>query len=404
MEQQLRVWLRYTVVLGLYVSPRKRPPAKKSPQLSAEAAAPVHGKRLAWAGRSKLGFRYRLEIVYLNALLPWICVLYVNALIWHELVGDVMLSWLLTILFFSSQAFSSLLIAAEGIWRRQQHEEFLRRLQEIELSLKLRLKQDVNVGWLVRRVRCLLEYLLWLTFICYCLFIYNFAYLQYVGYFWYSIWFIITMRLRLIQLLIYVRVLQHYMKCLCMKLQQVVAYRMAPNRQLMDINYEKLQSLDYLLAIKEIYTLLFKEFQLLNDFAGWSLFSIVLSYMLDCGCTLYWTLLSWEAYEERRKYRIAGFWWFVPMTVIVWHLCLLCDNCMKLDRFIAELLSKIIITRPSKSLHSYRLLVHQFSAQLQLQYIEVTGKSFFTLNLRLIMSIGIAISTYMVIAIQFLTI
>ncbi|XP_053949410.1 putative gustatory receptor 39b [Anastrepha ludens] len=388
MEQQLRDWLRYTVVLGFYVSPCKHQPIK----------------HLVWAERPKVRFRYRLKIIYLYALLPWICVLYVNALIYRKFVAGVMLSWLLTMVFFSSQAFSNLLIAAEGIWRRQQHEEFLRRLQEIELSLKLRLKQDVNVGWLVRRVRCLLEYLLWLTFICYCLFIYNFAYLQYVGYFWYSIWFAITMRLRLIQLLIYVRVLQHYMKCLCMKLQQVVAYRMAPNRQLMDINYEKLQSLDYLLAIKEIYALLFKEFQLLNDFAGWSLFSIILSYMLDYGCTLYWALLSWEGYQERRKYCIACFWWFVPMTAIVWHLCLLCDNCMKLDRFIAELLSKIIITRSSKSLHSYRLLVHQFSTQLQLQYIEVTGKSFFTLNLRLLMSIGIAISTYMVIVIQFLTI
>ncbi|XP_017474682.1 PREDICTED: putative gustatory receptor 39b [Rhagoletis zephyria] len=404
MEQQLRAWLRYSIVFGLYTQSCEEHTTNKIEYCSPSSPAARQNKRPAWCVSIKINCHQRLKNAYLYALLPWICALYVNGLVWRRPIPGTMLSWLVATLFFTSQTLSTLLIAAEGIWRQQEHEEFLRLLQEIELSLKLRLKQDIKLDWLAQYVRFLLKYLLSISFICYGLFIYNFAPLQYVGYFWNSIWFALTMRFRLLQLMIYVRVLQHYMECLCVKVRQVVAYRTAPSQQLMDIDYAKLQSLECLLAIKEIYSLLFRGFQLLINFAGWSLFSIITSYMLDYGCTLYWAMLSWEGYLERRNYYIACFWWLLPMTAIIWHLCSWCDNCIKLDRSLAALMTKIIISRFSKSLRSYRLLVHQFSTQLQLQRIEVTATNFFTLDLRLIMSIGIAIATYLVIVIQFLSI
>ncbi|XP_050329712.1 uncharacterized protein LOC126759135 [Bactrocera neohumeralis] len=393
MEQQFRAWLRYSLVFGFYISPTPNA-CKKSAQATS-------------LSRTNHGFTcslQRLKKLYLYVLLPWLCVLYVNGLASRKSISGTVLSWTVAMVDFSSQALSNIVMAAEGIWRQQQHETFLRLLHEIEFSLRLRLRLDIKLDVFLPRVRQLLRFQLWLSAICVLIFVYNFIKWQYIGYFWYSIWFAIAMRLRLIQLLIYVCVLRHYMRCLCLKLQQLVAYRMAPSQQLLDVNYEKLQTLAYLLAIKDIYDLLYKAFELLNAFAGWSLFSIIFCYMLDYGCTLYWALLSWEGYLERRNYYVACFWWLLPMTIIIWHLCYLCHNCKQLDRLIASMLCRIIVVNSSQSMCAYRMLLQQFSTQLQLQCIEVTARNFFTLNIRLIMSIFTCIATYLVIIIQFLNI
>lgn len=330
MEQQIRAWLRYSIVLGLYVSPTEATPYIHNSNHCPANTSALRGERQMWLKQRQAFQRERLKRIYLRLLMPLLCVLYVNGLLRRKPVPGTMLSWTVATIFFSSQALSNFLLAGEALWRQQEHETLLRLLHEIELSLKLRLRQDVRLDWLLPRVRWLLRYLLWTSVLFFVLFVYNFVELQYIGYFWYSIWFAIAMRLRLIQLLIYVRVLQHYLECLSMKLSQLVAYRVAPSRQLMDVNYARLQSLEYLVAIKEIYDLLFKAFQQLNDFAGWSLFSIILCYMLDYGCTLYWSLLSWEGYLERRNYYIACFWWLLPMSLITWHICHLCHSCRQL--------------------------------------------------------------------------
>ncbi|XP_017475002.1 PREDICTED: putative gustatory receptor 23a [Rhagoletis zephyria] len=321
----------------------------------------------------------------------------------HRPIPGNILSWMVATIFYSSQAFSTFVIVAEGIWRQQEHEEFLRLLQEIELSLKLRLNQDVNLDWCDRKVRFLLNYLLWMSLICYYLVFYYSPTLEYNAYFWSILWFVFTMRFRLIQLLLYVRVLQHYMECLCMKVRQIVELRVAPSRQLMDVNYEKLQSLEYLQAIKEIYALLFREFQLLNDFAGWSLFGLITNYAFDFGFTAYCIIITFEGCVKHRKHYFTLLWWVLTTSVVVCHICLLCDKCKKLEHTLAALMSKIIISSSSKSLRQYRLLVHQFSTQLQLQPIEVTAKHFFTLDLRLITWLTLSTITYLVILIEFLS-
>ncbi|XP_054088329.1 uncharacterized protein LOC128922314 [Zeugodacus cucurbitae] len=395
MEQQIRAWLRYSLVFGFYMSPTPDTSNNSAQATSLYAALPRNGFKFSLQ---------RLKKLYLFALLPWLCGLYVNGLSSRKPVPGTMLSWTVATMFFSSQALSTMLMTAEGIWRQQQHETFLRLLHEIEFSLRLRLRQDIRLSWFTSNVRQLLRFMLWLSIMCVLIFVYNFIKLQYIGYFWYSIWFAVAMRLRLIQLLIYVRVLRHYLECLCLKLQQLVAYRTAPSQQLLDINYERLQSLEYLRAIKQIYDLIYKAFELLNEFAGWSLFSIIFSYMLDYGCTLYLALLSWEGYLERRNYYVACFWWLLPMTITIWHLCYLCHNCKQLDRLIASLLARIIIVSSTQSMCAYRIFLQQFSTQLQLQCIEVTARNFFTLNLRLITSICTYTAAYLVIIIQFLNI
>ncbi|XP_036213612.2 putative gustatory receptor 39b [Bactrocera oleae] len=394
MEQQLRAWLRCSLVFGLYMSPAS------STQYTNNKSAAL-SKRLTWLERKQILQQQRLKEIYLHLLFVGLCVTYVKALATRKPIPGVA-SLAACTLIFSLQALSSIVIVAEGLWRQQQHEAFLRLLHEIEFSLKLRLRGDITLDCWASRVRWHLKYLLWLSLICFVVAVYHFMQLQHLGYYWHAIWYNIIIRLRIIQLCIYVCVLRNYLECLCMKLQQLVAYRTAPSQQLLDINYEKMQTLAYLLAIKDIYDLLYKTFELLNEFAGWSLFVIITCYILDYGCALYFSLLSYEGFLESSAYYVPAFWWLVPMTATIWHICYLCHDCTQLDRLLAARLRRLIIMSSSRSVRSYRTLLQRFSTQLELQYIVVTGRNFFILDLRLIMAILATVASYLVVLIQFL--
>ncbi|XP_069966779.1 putative gustatory receptor 39b [Bactrocera oleae] len=286
-------------------------------------------RRLAWLGRKQILQIQRMKAICLYVQLGGICAVFVKGLVALKPIPG-MASEAVSTLLFGLQASTSIVIVAEGLWRQQQHEEFLRLLHEIEFSLKLRLREDIKLDCWASRARWHLKYLLWLSLICFVVALYHFKQLQHLAYYWHGLWYNIIIRLRIIQLCVYVCVLRNYMECLCLKLQQLVAYRTAPSLQLLDINYEKMQTLAYLLAIKDIYDLLYKAFELLNEFAGWSLCAIITCYILDFGCMSYWVLLSYKGFLESSTYYVAGFWWLVPMTAMIWHICYLCYKCTQL--------------------------------------------------------------------------
>ncbi|XP_049310821.1 putative gustatory receptor 39b [Bactrocera dorsalis] len=394
MEQQLRAWLRYSFAFGLYMSPNL-----KTTYINNRAAA--HSKRLAWLERKPIVTKQRLKEICLYIQLVGICVVFVKGLVSLKPIPG-MASEAVSTLLYALQALTCIIIVAEGLWRQQQQEAFLRLLHEIEFSLKLRLREDIKLHCWISCARWHLQYLLWLSLICFVVAVYYFMELQHMAYYWHAIWYNTIIRLRIIQLCVYVCVLRNYMACLCMKLQQLVAYRTAPNQQLLDVNYEKLQTLAYLLAIKDIYDLLYKAFELLCEFAGWSLFAIITSCILDYSCTLYWILLSFEGFMETSAYYVAGFWWLVPMTATIWHICYLCHKCSQLDRLLAARLRRLLIMSSSQSMRSYRILLQLFCTQLELQCIVVTGSNFFILDLRLVTAILATMTSQMVMLIQFL--
>lgn len=329
MEQQIRVWLRYCIPLGVYLRENNENTAKII-TIRNNKHDRDH-KQEAWSQtRQQATVNARLQQLHVSFLLCTICVLYTHGLYWRGYIPGLMLTWITSTVIFTSQICTNLLIIMETIWKRSQHETFLTLLDEIEVSLKLRLRQDVQRLALCRNMRAHLVHLLVISLAAMTLFIITSLWLNYIGYFWHGLWSIVTMRLRLIQIIMYVRILRHYLRCLCAKLCQIEAYRRAPDQQMLDINYEKLASLEYLLAIKEIYSLLHRCFRLLNNFAGWSLFSIITCYMFDFSCNVYWTLLSFDGFARRRYYYIAGPAAMFPLIALICHLCYLCDNCMKL--------------------------------------------------------------------------
>ncbi|XP_053949405.1 putative gustatory receptor 39b [Anastrepha ludens] len=397
MERHLRNWLRCCTILGIYLSPVEEDTSILTRSKIVQAS---NTRRQAWSSQP-ICHTYLLQRLYLALLALTVCTLYVHGLYMRDIENGLELTWLVATLVYTSQVFTHLFIFMEALWKREQHERFLLLLQEIEVLLKLRLKCDVRKPQLLMSLSRLLLGMVLLSFVGLSVFMTASVLLNDIGYAFHAAWSVVTFRVRILQLLIYTRIMRHYLECLCVKLRQVVACRTSPQSQLLDINYGKLESMELLLAIKENYALIFKAIQLLNDFAGWSLFGIIFGHMLDFTCHVYWTLLGLDGYDSPYNYMV-GLPAVLPFSVIVCYLCYVCDKCKKLGNTIAHLVSRLITVTSTQRTQRYCAVVHQLSTQLQLQRIEVTAKHFFVLDLRLIMSICTAIATNLVILIQFL--
>lgn len=323
MEHELRHWLRLCIFFGIYL----RQPKLENAVASSTLTLPTKSR----SGRHRDKQRLPMPPYYYLCLIALtLCALYLHGLYHCGSLPTLMLTWVASVILFSLQVLTNLLILMETACWRMQHAAFLQTLGQIEDALKLRLRANVYKPALLRDLRCLIGCCAVCSLLGLLLFMISTLWLNYIGLFWHGLWSILTMRVRIIQLLLYVRILQHYLECLYTKLRQIVAYRLAPQQQLLDIDYMKLASWESLLAIKEIYSLIYGAFHLLNYFAGWSLFGIVTCYMFDVSCNVYWTLLSLDGYQNRRYYYVAGPLTLLPLLAIICYLCFLCGRCSDL--------------------------------------------------------------------------
>ncbi|XP_054087007.1 putative gustatory receptor 39b [Zeugodacus cucurbitae] len=395
MEHELRHWLRLCTFFGIYRGPLKQ-------EFIVTRTTLTLPKNSSSCRRSATRHLLPPQHCYICLIALTLGALYVHGLHYCGSLPTLLLTWVASVVLFSLQVLTNLLILMETVCRRTQHAAFLQLLEQIEDAFKLRLRLNVHKNALLRDLRWLSGCFVVCSLVFWLLFVISTHWLNYIGFFWYGLWSILTMRVRIIQLLLYVRILQHYLECLHAKLRQIVAYQLAPQEQLLDIDYVKLTSVEALLAIKDIYTLIYGAFHLLNSFAGWSLFGIVSCYIFDVSCNIYWTLLSLDGWSNRRYYYMAGPLALLPLLAIVCYLCYICGKCKELARRIAFLLNQLKVMRSKQSLALYRQIVQQISAQIQLQQIEVTAQHFFVLELRLLVTIFSVTSTNFVILVQFL--
>ncbi|XP_050329079.1 putative gustatory receptor 39b [Bactrocera neohumeralis] len=404
MERQLRGWLRYCTYFGIYVGAFEdsslRVTIHNVNSTSSHFAIETR-RRAQWCRRAAICSTLTRQRLYLCLLMLVLGVVYTHGLITRATMPGI--SWVAATLLYSLHVMAVLFILLEAWHKQAQHDRFLQLLEQIEVTLRLRLQHKVQHAVLFNGLRRLIAYLLVFSMLGFALFALSTMWLPYVDYFWHGIWLIIIIRIRLIQLIVYLCILRHFLQCLCTRLRSIVAARLSLRCQILDVDCERLCLLQRLLAVKEIYELLHKEFQLLNDFAGWSLFASISSYLLDAICTLYWMLLSIEGFVRRRHYEIAGLFMLLPLAAILWYLMYLCDNCQQLARSVSQLLSKLmIINSANRALRPQRLLLYQFSAQLQIQRIEVSAHSFFILEMRFLIAICTVVVTNLVILVQIL--
>ncbi|XP_049310824.1 putative gustatory receptor 39b [Bactrocera dorsalis] len=344
MERQLRGWLRYCTYFGIYVGAFEdsnlRVTAHNVNSTSSNFAIDTR-KRAQWCRRAETCSTLMRQRLYLYLLTLVLGVLYTHGLITRATMPGI--SWVAATLLYSLHVMAVLFILLEALHKQAQHDRFLQVLEQIEVTLRLRLQQKVQHEVLFNGLRQLIAYLFVFSMLGFALFALSTIWLPYADYFWHGIWLVIIIRIRLIQLIVYLCILRHFLQCLCARLRSIVAARLTLRRQILDVDCERLCSLQRLLAVKEIYELLHKEFQLLNEFAGWSLFASISSYLLDAICTLYWMLLSIDGFVRRRHYEIAGLFMLLPLVVILWYLMYLCDNCQQLVRIYIYFLHLLIL-------------------------------------------------------------
>lgn len=320
--EYLRVWLRCCTIFGIYVSSRSEHALREASQRQ-----PTQ-RRAVWLSEPLI-ITFVLERMYVALLALIACTLYVHGLYARKIEDGLALTWLVATLVYTTQLLTHLAIFMEALWKRVENETFLQLLAEIEVSLQLRLNCDTRQHALRQSLRRWLLGLVTLSLVGFVIFTSVSVLLNDIGYLWHAAFSLLTLRMRILQLLLYACILRHYMECLCFKLRQLVAYRTAPERRVLDVNYEKLESLTFLLAFKENYALIFKAVGLFNNFAGWSLFGIIFGYMLDFTCHVYWSLLGLDGYGSRYTF-VVGLPAVLPFSVIVWQLCFVCDQCKEL--------------------------------------------------------------------------
>ncbi|XP_039960330.1 putative gustatory receptor 39b [Bactrocera tryoni] len=386
MEQQLQAWLRICSFFGIYVSATKCTDNDNIRDVRGHT-----NSRAYWLQR---GYNWLLFLI--------ICIVFGCSVCWQTIPPGLELNWIAVTILFATRLITNAFILMEAVWKQQQHEDFLKALQAIEASMQLRLKWRIDSATLLWQIKRLLKYHLAFSVLGIVPFmVATWVIRDYSGYFWQGLWYICSIRVRTLQLLVYLRILRHYLRDFCLQLQQLVAYRRTPQHRLLDFDYGRLDTLHQLLALKETYMLLYETFELLKDFAGWSLFGIVITSLLDLSSNFYWLLQSFDNFLGRRYYYLADLWWFLPVAALICELCYLCDNCRHLDGIVSLLLSQLIRLNSASARRQYQLVLQQFAMQLQLQRIEITARAFFTLDFRFMMSFCAAMAMHLVILKQF---
>ncbi|XP_037817961.1 gustatory receptor 23a-like [Lucilia sericata] len=207
---------------------------------------------------------------------------------------------------------------------------------------------------------------------------------------------ILAMRFRNIQLIIYVEILKHYVLSLNHKLNQVVCLKTENSKQLLDIDYKYLQSLEIIKNIKHVYACIYEASTLMNEFAQASLFAASASNFLDFTCHIYWTLLTMD--------NLLGVYNIISSmaTMFTLKFCHSCQVIKEEGQRTSLLLSRLISCGVCPLVNKkYKNLLHDFSLQLMHQRIVFTGKRFFNFDLQYIFAICALIATHLIILIQF---
>ncbi|XP_005191420.2 putative gustatory receptor 39b [Musca domestica] len=338
---------------------------------------------------------------FLMVILSSICVL---GVFMSPLENDYIISWFVSAFVFVSQIFSHLVMMWECLAKQREHTEFLRLLDEIEVAFKLKLRTDIGRDLLAQKLRRILFSLAAISILGLIIFGIHTSFMDDQGYFWWALFAILAMRMRFLQLQMYVELLNHYLWSLNRKLQQVVCLKTEEEAQLLDVDYKQLETLEYLNHIKELYSSIYEAFHCLNEFGQASMFAVTASYFLDCTCHIYWCLLALDKLFPSASI-VLSISTIIPLSLNSYKFCYTCQLVKQECRLTALLVTRLNVSDSNHNClelqKNYKSLVHDFSLQLLHQRIVVTGKRFFNFDLQCIFGICVLIVTHLIILIQF---
>lgn len=150
----------------------------------------------------------------------------------------------------------------------------------------------------------------------------------YYGYFWYALLAIFTIRTRSIQITLYMDYIVYYLELLNIKLKALVSCKLYKNYALLDIDYEHLESFEYLNNVKYVYQEIYALHEKYNELYGQSLVSIFTVVVLDIIINVYWTFLTlFEYYKSYFMYITISS--LTALFTVLFTLCYTGEQCEK---------------------------------------------------------------------------
>uniref|UniRef100_A0A1I8Q4A3 Gustatory receptor n=1 Tax=Stomoxys calcitrans TaxID=35570 RepID=A0A1I8Q4A3_STOCA len=322
----------------------------------------------------------------------------------QPLDNNFIISWFVAAFVLVSQIFTHMVMMWESLTKQQQHNAFLRHLNDIEVAFKLRLRMDIGKVKIMKKLTKALIILSIISVGGLIIFGVGVIISNDPGYFWWAIFAILAMRLRLLQGQFYVELLAHYVMSLNQKLNQVVRLKTKGDQPFLDTDNRNLRTLEYLNHIKELYSNIYEAFYCFNEIAQTSLFASTVSYFLDCTCHIYWSLLVMDKLLPTTSILFA-LATIIPLCTNLYKFCYVCQQVKEESRRTSVLVSRLAVAdSPYTGLdlqQNYKALVYDFSLQLIHQHFVVTGKRFFNFDLQCIFGICVLILTHLIILIQF---
>ncbi|XP_037959267.1 putative gustatory receptor 39b [Teleopsis dalmanni] len=226
---------------------------------------------------------------------------------------------------------------------------------------------------------------------------------NYTAYFLYSIPSLLVLRGRFLQIMVYIDHIVMYMEMLNLKLKSVVNCKIRKEHIHLDLNYDAIESLEYLLQLKNIYNEIYELVIHFNEFCGWSMFSLFTINFVDIIVNVYWIFMTIvDLYPFSMIYFTTSL--VMPLIVIVVMICYSGEYCkrehLNTMKFVQRLLCTSCYDNTTKA---YNNLVAEFCTQIKQDPLLITPKEFFTIDLQLLMQIFAAVVSYVVILMQFQT-
>uniref|UniRef100_A0A1I8MY49 Gustatory receptor n=1 Tax=Musca domestica TaxID=7370 RepID=A0A1I8MY49_MUSDO len=153
-------------------------------------------------------------------------------------------------------------------------------------------------------------------------------FVHYYGYFWHAILAVLIIRTRCLQMLVALDYVCFYLELMNRKLQALISCKNSQNYHCLDVNYEHLESYEYLENFKLIYDEIYILHSIYNRIFGVSLVGILTVIVLDIIIHVYWSLLTIMGYYESYFIAITGAT-LLPLSTIFVVLCATGDQCEK---------------------------------------------------------------------------
>ncbi|XP_043864724.1 putative gustatory receptor 39b [Drosophila mojavensis] len=315
--------------------------------------------------------------------------------------GDLLVSLLVSCIVFVSQIGTMTVIELQVMCQYNKYYEFCLQLKCLRLHFQCELQQPIrNWPW----IRYIKFYALGvINIIVFIPSIYVVLNSDYTGYFWYSLGAVIVNRYQCLLLLLYVDLLGYHAERLDERLQALHSYRQLGTQTILDIQFNQMCSLDYLLSLKRAYMELYRLFELYNSLFGWSIVCIFVVMFLDSIVNIYWSLLVLiKIYQFGFIFMTCST--FVPLLILLFTFCHCGEYCKRQHMLIGGHVRGLACAAQCQAVPpplAYTAVLAEFAMQVEQDALTIRAEGFMDIDYNLLMSIFTAMVTYLIVLMQF---